>query len=410
MKDDIYRKPLQGDNGLYVYVWNEHDLVQLQWNYSIEWSQGGGPRIWISSYTCWQRQTPSAPFHEVENLPFDIPMSEGLLSRLAEHAGKELYRRSVVVGSLRHVPQNFLSRAQEAATKGYNLKSLRELSQKECVDSILGEVRNSPAAQEWAKANPDEMPTAKSQSVQVSGASQDVARAQPFTPYDTPAVLAARARAKKMQPTAGLPGESVRAEEAIYLPVGVERGKQAYLVIGVPCAGKSTLSESRIAETHSMLVDPNTAEPMLTGYEGGVGAEAVHRESSAIACRVLRRAADAGLNIVHPILGRDIDGVRAMRDSLVDRGYDVHLLHVDLPIEKAAQRAVVRFEETGHFVDPWFILNGFGACPSGTMTNPEQADQYALAEADSREFWRQDLLDRQAAREARQNPGHPQVD
>jgi hypothetical protein len=41
MKDEIYRKPFQGDNGLYVYVWNEHELVQMQWAYSIEWSQGG---------------------------------------------------------------------------------------------------------------------------------------------------------------------------------------------------------------------------------------------------------------------------------------------------------------------------------------------------------------------------------
>jgi hypothetical protein len=138
MKDEIYRKPFQGDNGLYVYVWNGHDLVQMQWAYSIEWSQGGGPRIWISSYTCGQRQTPSAPFEEVDNLPFDIPMSEGLLYRLAEHAGKELYSRSVVVGSLKTVPSNFLGRAKEAAEKGYDIKLLREMSQREVATTTPG--------------------------------------------------------------------------------------------------------------------------------------------------------------------------------------------------------------------------------------------------------------------------------
>jgi hypothetical protein len=68
---------------------------------------------------------------EVECLPFDIPMSEGLLHRLAEHAAKELYRRALVVGSLKTVPHNFLDRAQEAASKGYDLRLLREMSQRE---------------------------------------------------------------------------------------------------------------------------------------------------------------------------------------------------------------------------------------------------------------------------------------
>ena len=138
MKDEIYRKPFQGDNGLYTYVWNEHALVQMHWQYSVEWPQGGGPKIRIWSYTCFQRQTISAAFQRVENLPFDIPMSEGLLCRLAEHAGKELYSRAVVVGSMKTVPQNFLGRAQEAAEKGYDLKLLREMSQREAAATTPG--------------------------------------------------------------------------------------------------------------------------------------------------------------------------------------------------------------------------------------------------------------------------------
>jgi hypothetical protein len=138
MKDEIYRKPFQGDNGLYTYVWNEHALVQMHWQYSVEWPQGGGPKIRIWSYTCFQRQTISAEFQRVENLPFDIPMPEGLLYRLAEHAGKELYSRAVVVGSMKTVPQNFLGRAQEAAEKGYDLKLLREMSQREAAATTPG--------------------------------------------------------------------------------------------------------------------------------------------------------------------------------------------------------------------------------------------------------------------------------
>ena len=131
MKDEVYRKPLEGDSSLYVYTWNEHELVQMQWAYSIEWSRDSGPKIWITSYSCWQRQDPSAQFEKVDSVPFDIPMSDGLLYRLAEHAGKELYRRAIVVGSMKPVPQNFLGRAEEAAAKGYDIKLLREMSQRE---------------------------------------------------------------------------------------------------------------------------------------------------------------------------------------------------------------------------------------------------------------------------------------
>src|SRR5437016_1525349 len=131
MKDEIYRKPLEADSSIYIYIWNEHDLVQMQWVYSVEWSSEGGPTIWITSYSCWQSRATSAEFEKVDSVPFDIPMSEGLLYRLAEHAGKELYRRAIVVGSMKPVPQNFLGRAEEAAAKGYDIKLLREMSQRE---------------------------------------------------------------------------------------------------------------------------------------------------------------------------------------------------------------------------------------------------------------------------------------
>jgi hypothetical protein len=146
MTGDMYRKPFEDDNGLYVYVSNEHDLFQMQWQYSIEWPQSGKPTIRIWSYTCWQRQTISAPLERVESLPFDIPMTERILYLLAEQAGKELYSRAVVLGSIKPVPENFLLRAKEAAAKGYDLKPLRELSQREAAASA-GEAASRPLPQ-----------------------------------------------------------------------------------------------------------------------------------------------------------------------------------------------------------------------------------------------------------------------
>jgi hypothetical protein len=65
-------------------------------------------------------------------------MTEEILYRLAQHAGKELYSRSVVVGSLKPVPPNFLARAEEAAEKSYDQKLLREMSQREASAATPG--------------------------------------------------------------------------------------------------------------------------------------------------------------------------------------------------------------------------------------------------------------------------------
>jgi hypothetical protein len=132
MKDEIFREPLECSGRLCVYTWTQHSLFQMQWLYSIEWTEGAKfPKIWIMSYRCMQRETPDAPFREVDQIPFDVPMSEAILSLLAEHAGKELFRRSLVVGSLKPVPQNFLVRAEESAAKGGSLRLLRETSQQQ---------------------------------------------------------------------------------------------------------------------------------------------------------------------------------------------------------------------------------------------------------------------------------------
>jgi hypothetical protein len=131
MKDVIFREPLEGDNGYYVYTWNEPNLFQMQWSYGVEWPAGGKPTIWIHSYRCWQRPTMEEPWKEVENLPFDIPMSDSILSRLTGHAAQQLYSRSVVVGSMKPVPEDFLAWAEEAAGKRYDGRLLREMGQRE---------------------------------------------------------------------------------------------------------------------------------------------------------------------------------------------------------------------------------------------------------------------------------------
>lgn len=182
------------------------------------------------------------------------------------------------------------------------------------------------------------------------------------TPYDTPAVVAARKKIAGARPTSEIhtPEREAlrdRIAEELYKPKGVAAKRQAHLVIGPPAAGKSSIAEPLATLTRSLLIDSDQAKEKLPEFEGGVGAAILHEESSRIAKSIIRRATNAGLNIVHPIIGKSLESVRRLRDDLVAEGYDVHLVHSHLEAHEAAKRAVTRFEKTGRFVDPAYVLS-----------------------------------------------------
>lgn len=131
MKDKILRAPLDGDNGYYVYTWNEPNLFQMQWTYGVEWPAGGKPTIWIYSYTCWQRPTMEAPWRRSRTFRSTSPCRTRFYSALRNMPHQQLYSRSAVVGSMLRVPRNFLARGEEAAGKRYDVKLLREMCQRE---------------------------------------------------------------------------------------------------------------------------------------------------------------------------------------------------------------------------------------------------------------------------------------
>ena len=113
--NEVIRPPLEDLPEFYVYIWNENDFVQMQWFYVVEWPRNSGPTISIMSCHVYQRWARDAPWERRETLPSDIPMSDSILQRLADHAGKQLYRHSVVIGPMKAVPLNFFDRAEEAA-------------------------------------------------------------------------------------------------------------------------------------------------------------------------------------------------------------------------------------------------------------------------------------------------------
>jgi hypothetical protein len=197
-------------------------------------------------------------------------------------------------------------------------------------------------------------------------------RGRRATPYDTPEIKRLRReihlRCKNREETFYLDDpkrQALRAKIArdLYRP-GYRNEGAAYIIIGPPAAGKSSVAGPLAFREGALIVDSDEAKKLLPEFAGGKYAALVHRESDDIAYTVLFRAIQNLDNIVLPIVGKTPKKVLEMRDLFIDAGYRaVHLMLVHLDAEKCALRAVDRFHKHGRFVDPAYVLYDVGNSP-----------------------------------------------
>ncbi|WP_439813975.1 zeta toxin family protein [Zavarzinia sp. CC-PAN008] len=146
-----------------------------------------------------------------------------------------------------------------------------------------------------------------------------------------------------------------QVEDALMARDTPEDGRILDIVMGPPGAGKSTFVDPLKARRKARVVDSDDAKAELPEFEGGIGANAVHAESAAIASRMLTRAIEAGDNIVYPTVGRDADALLRLAERATAAGYSVRLHLVDLGEAETLRRVLVRFDETGRMVDPDYV-------------------------------------------------------
>lgn len=148
-------------------------------------------------------------------------------------------------------------------------------------------------------------------------------------------------------------------------PAKASPEKTAIFVIGPPAAGKSSISNPIARKYNATIIDPDEAKKMLPEYQGGVGANAVHRESVSLAEMMQELAIAEGDNLVIPQVGHSVEKMRAKIKRLQDAGYKVQVLDVAVPAEEAAIRMFRRFGATGRIL-PVEKLNMVGNRPSKT--------------------------------------------
>lgn len=139
----------------------------------------------------------------------------------------------------------------------------------------------------------------------------------------------------------------------------VRRERRADIVIGPPAAGKSSVLANPLSQEYgSRIIDSDMAKAKLPEFNGGVGASRVHLESAQISeDMMLNEAVFRGDNIVIPWVGKSPEKLQQALQNLKEAGYSVHLSLNELDPDKAARRAVARFQSTGRLVDPEYILD-----------------------------------------------------
>jgi hypothetical protein len=148
-------------------------------------------------------------------------------------------------------------------------------------------------------------------------------------------------------------GGFAKADDMPVPAADMRRDRIIDIVIGPPASGKSSaIADDLLIARKAFLADSDEAKKLIPEFDGGLGANAVHEESSTVSKRLLTRMIVEGVNIVYPTVGDNPAKVRTKIDELIEAGYTVNLHMVDLPIDQALTRAVGRFITTGRLLDP----------------------------------------------------------
>lgn len=154
------------------------------------------------------------------------------------------------------------------------------------------------------------------------------------------------------------------------------------IIVGPPAAGKSSVFANALSVWYrSRVLDCDACKKGLPGFSDGNGANYVHAESSRLNKRMIydiqHRAEDdprRGENVVLPVLGDDVEGLRRKIAEWHAVGYTVYLHNNRVPILHAFGRALLRTLATGRWINPLVIH----AC----QDNPTRAYNEVKKEAD----------------------------
>lgn len=145
----------------------------------------------------------------------------------------------------------------------------------------------------------------------------------------------------------------------------VEKGKKAFIVIGPPAGGKSSVFAEPLSQEHkARIIDSDMVKKWLPEFDNGFGAGRVQEESSMIMEKALSKAVKKGENVVIPKVGGG--SIADIAKELKKNGYKVNLYYNEVSAENSIMRAMSRYAETGRYLSPKY-LQSIGDKPKNTF-------------------------------------------
>ena len=169
-------------------------------------------------------------------------------------------------------------------------------------------------------------------------------------------------------------------DEQLQVPSNfIKNEKKAVIILGPPASGKSTYANKIARNIGAAIIDADDAKKALPEFQNGLGAAAVHEESSALAALVKELIIDDGTNVVIPKVGDNADKILKQINKLKSKGYKVTLANMDVTSKNAVVRMLKRFVKTGRLISPGYVRS-IGGKPKQTYASLKQqgkADGYA---------------------------------
>lgn len=158
------------------------------------------------------------------------------------------------------------------------------------------------------------------------------------------------------------------------LPINIEpkKNRSAYIIIGLPASGKSTIANIIADKVGGVIVDSDYAKRKFPEFKS-YGASLVHTESAAITfgdnrvpnnnITLYNSCISFNYNMVIPKIGDNSEKILELSNKLKTNGYQVHLVLVSLDRKISTKRALTRFLETGRYVPLSLIFDCYANEP-----------------------------------------------